>query len=365
VAVRDITKVIKPVLRLVRKPSGTAGLPPGTPVFVGEKKALEVTISIIDYDGGNVEYKEHVDIRECLPYRERPSVTWINVEGLHRIAPIEELGRGFGLHPLTVEDILNTRQRPKVEIFDEYAFVSINMSSFDEETGALEAEHASLVFGENYVLTFQEQAGSVFDSVKARINQRGRITRQGADYLAYNLLDTIVDNYFGILEQIDDSMADLEVALLGSPGPETLEGIYLLKRQIITLSRTAWPLREIINGLQKSESGLINDSTKPYLRDLNDHAIQVIETLETHREMIGGMFEIYLASVNNRLNDIMRFLTIFATIFIPLTFITGIYGMNFKYMPELGWRWGYFGALGAMALLGVSLLIIFKRKRWL
>lgn len=361
----NLGDVIDPVLKLVKKPSQKAGLPPGTPIFVGEKKAREAKISIIDYDARNVEYKEDVDVKECLPYKEKPTVTWINVTGLHSIALIDELGSKFGLHPLTIEDILNTHQRPKVEVFDDYAFVSIKMSFFGEESGELEVEHVGIVLGENFVLTFQERPGDVFDPVRARINQRGRITKQGADYLAYALIDTIVDNYFGILEQVDERIEDMEEELVGNPGPETLEGIYILKRQMIILRKSAWPLREIVNGLQKTDSGLVKDSTKPYLRDLYDHVIQVIDTVETHSEMIAGMLEIYLSSVSNRLNDIMKFLTIFATIFIPLTFVTGIYGMNFRYMPELDWKYGYFVAIGVMVVIGLSLLAYFKKKDWL
>lgn len=357
--------VVEPVLRFVKKPSQKAGLPPGTPVFVGEKKAREVKISVIDYDAKNVGHKEGVDVEECLRYRERPTVSWVNVEGLHRTALIEELGKKFGLHPLTVEDILNTHQRPKSEVFDDYAFVSIKMSFLGRESGELGSEHVSVVLGENFVLTFLERHGDVFDPLRARIDQRGRITGQGADYLAYSLIDTIVDNYFGILEQVDERIEGMEEKLVGNPGPEMLEEIYALKRQVITLRRSAWPLREIINSLQRSESDLVRDSTRPYLRDLYDHVVQVIDTVETHGEMIAGMLDIYLSSVSNKLNDIMKFLTIFASIFIPLTFITGIYGMNFRFMPELGWRWGYFGALGAMAVVGGSLLIYFKSKKWL
>lgn len=361
----NISSLIKPVIQLVERRSEKAGLPPGEPVFVGEKKVKEVRINIIDYDAKSSEEKYIEDVRECFPYKESPRVTWINVIGLHEIAIVDNLSKNFGLHPLTVEDILNTHQRPKLEVFEDYIFIAIKMIYLEYESITLEIENLSIVLGENFVLTFQEKPGDVFNPIRTRINQRGRISKQGADYLAYALIDSIVDNYFMILENIDERIEDIEDKLITNPKTEELQEIYTLKREMITIRRAVWPLRELVNRFMRSESDLIKDSTQLYLKDLYDHTIQIIDTLETHRDVVAGMLEIYLSSVSNRLNDIMKFLTIFATIFIPLTFITGIYGMNFKHMPELEWRWGYFGALSIMAAVGISLLVYFKRKRWL
>jgi magnesium transporter len=360
-----IGNVIKPVMSLVKKPSQKAGLPPGTPVFVGEKKTREVKITIFDYDEKGFEFVEAKSAKDCFPFKDKPTVSWINVEGLHEVAVIDELCSHFGVHPLTVEDILNTTHRPKFEVFDDYAFIVVKIPSFDEETLSLEREQVCLVLGRDFVLSFQEESGEAFDPVRARIKGRGRIAKHGADYLAYALMDTMVDTYFNVLERLDEILEELEEEVLSSPTQQTLENIHSLKRAIIQFRRAAWPLREVVSGFEKVESPLLRDSTTLYLRDLYDHAIQVVETLDAQRDITTGLVDAYLSGVSNRLNDVMKVLTIFASIFIPLTFVAGIYGMNFRYMPELDWKFGYFGALGAMAAIGLSLLAYFKRKNWL
>jgi magnesium transporter len=293
-------------------------------------------------------------------------VTWINIDGLHEVDSIEKLGKHFDLHPLVLEDILNTAQRPKVEVFDSYIFVVLKMLYLSEIKREIVFEQVSVVFGPNFVISFQEQKGDVFDPIRDRLeNARGRIRKKGADYLAYSLLDTVVDSYFSILENVSEQIVVLEDELMDEPTPATLNRIHGLKREMIFLRKSIWPLREVLSGLQKAESRLIEKSTDIYLRDVYDHTIQVIDTAESMRDMISGMLDIYLSNVSNRMNEVMKVLTIFAAIFIPLTFLAGIYGMNFEFMPELTWRGAYFVILGVMVCIGVVMLAFFKKKKWL
>ena len=344
----------------------TAGLPPGTLVHVGDKKAESVKITVIDYDESSFEQKDITNIEECYPFKNKPTVSWINVDGIHEVEIIEKIGKNYGIHPLLLEDVLNTEQRPKIEDFDDYLFLVLKMLSFDEERRGVNTEQVSLILGPNYVISFQEREGDVFNPVRDRIrNAKGRIRRMGADYLAYALLDSIVDSYFLILERIGDRIEGLEEDLISNPGEMTLQTIHHLKREMIFLRRSIWPLREVISGISRKESNLIKESTEIFLRDVYDHTIQVIDTIESFRDTVSGMLDIYLSSLSNRMNEVMKVLTIFASIFIPLTFVAGIYGMNFSNMPELGWKWGYFGALAIMAGIGISMLFYFKKKHWL
>jgi len=342
------------------------GLPPGTLVHVGEKKAEKVRISIIDYDEAHVEEKEAKSVEECFPFKDKPSVTWINVDGLHEVNLIEQLGAHFGLHPLLLEDILHTEQRPKLEDHEAYLFVVLKMFYYNGEAREIEAEQVSLILGPNFVISFQEREGDVFKYVRERIrNSKGRIRKVGADYLAYALIDAIVDNYFIILEKLGETIESLEEELVTNPMPDTLQTIHHLKREMIFLRKSVWPLREVISALDRGESPLIQESTDVYLRDLYDHTIQVIDSVETFRDMVSGMLDIYLSSVSNKMNEVMKVLTIIATIFIPLTFIAGIYGMNFQYMPELGWRWGYPAVWFVIGTILIVMLVYFRRKKWL
>jgi magnesium transporter len=341
------------------------GLPPGTLIHVGEKKSESTKISIIDYDEAQIQEVDAKSAEECFPYKDKPTVTWIKIDGLHEIDVIEKIGRHFELHPLVLEDILNTGQRPKIEEFEDYIVIIIKMFILEPE-GMVDAEQISIVLGPNFVLSFQEKEGDVFNNILERLKKgKGRIRKMKSDYLAYALVDTVVDQYFVILEGLGEKIESIEENLLNDPGPETLHSIHELKRVMIQLRRSVWPLREVVNKFERSESQLINDSTKPFLRDVYDHTIQTIDTIETYRDMLSGMLDLYLSSISNRMNEVMKVLTIIATIFIPLTFITGIYGMNFQYMPELGMRWGYPMVLIIMALIGVTMLVYFRRKRWL
>ena len=352
--------------RLIKRSSKSRGLPPGSLVHVGEKKTEKVKISVIDYSIGKFEEKEVKNVEDCFSFKRKPSVTWINIDGLHEVGVIEKLGNCFEIHPLVLEDILNTDQRPKIEDFEKYIFFILKMLYIDEKTQEIHSEQVSLILGKNFVISFQESVGDVFDAVRERIRKgKGRIRKMGTDYLVYSLIDAIVDNYFTILEKIGDNVEEMEKDVVSNPDPELLQKIYNLKREMIYLRKSVWPLREVINGLLREESNLIKDSTHIFLRDLYDHTIQTIDTIETFRDMISGMLDIYMSSVSNKMNEVMKVLTIFAAIFIPLTFIAGIYGMNFQYMPELGWQYGYFTVLLLMIIVSSVLLMFFKKKKWI
>jgi len=352
--------------KLMKKRSKKAGLPPGSLVHIGEKKTEIPKITVFDYDEAHLEEKEIRAIGECFIFKDLPTVTWINMDGLHQVEMLEKMGGCYGLHPLVLEDILNTDQRPKIEDYGEYLYIVLRMLSSHDKGGEIESEQVSLIVGGNFVFSFQERGGDVFDSIRERIrSNKGRIRKMGADYLAYALLDSIVDHYFIILERLGEKIEFLEEELVAQPSPETLRVIHRLKREMIFLRKAVWPLREVIGSLERGESPLVKETTRVYLRDVYDHTIQVIDNIETFRDMVSGMLDIYLSSISNRLNAVMKVLTIIATIFMPLTFLAGIYGMNFKYMPELEWRWSYPVLWLVMAGIGVSMLIYFRKKKWL
>jgi magnesium transporter len=349
----------------IKKRSIKAGLPPGTLVHIGEKKTETLKMTIMDYDEAYFQEKEIKTIEECFLFKDKPTVTWMNIDGLHQVEILEKLGECYGLHPLVLEDILNTDQRPKMEDYGDYLYIVLRMLNDSEKSSEIESEQISLILGPNFVFSFQEREGDIFDLVRERIRtNKGRIRKMGADYLAYSLLDFIVDNYFVILEKIGEKVEVLEEKLVTHPTPDTLQTIHHLKREMIFLRKAVWPLREVVSGLERGESSLIKESTRIYLRDVYDHTIQTIDTIETYRDMVSGMLDIYLSSVSNRLNSVMKVLTIIATIFMPLTFLAGIYGMNFKYMPELEWRWGYPFIWLIMVGIGVFMLLYFKKKKW-
>jgi magnesium transporter len=352
--------------RLVKRISKKAGLPPGTLIHIGEEKVEKTKITVLDYDELHVQEKEVATVDECLPLKDAPTVTWINIDGLHQVEVLERIGDCFGLHPLVLEDILNTDQRPKLEDFDNYVLVVLKMFRYDDQSGEMEVEQISLILGPNYVVSFQEKSGDVFDPIRERIrDSKGRIRTIGADYLAYALIDALVDHYFVVLEQVGEKVEFLEEELVTNPTSETLQTIHNLKRDMIFLRKSVWPLREVIGALERGEPSLIGESIVVYLRDVYDHTIQVIDMIETFRDMISGMLDIYLSSISNKMNEVMKVLTIIATIFIPLTLIAGIYGMNFHYMPELGWRWGYPLVWLVMLVIGALMLVYFRRRRWL
>jgi len=352
--------------RLSKRRSKKTTLPPGSVVFVGDRKMETTSLSIIDYDEKKFLEKQVKTIEECLPFKDLPTVTWFNVDGLHQTDIIEKLGRYFELHPLLLEDIVNTDQRPKLDDYGNYLFFVIKMIRYDEKESKIESEQVSFILGSNYVISFQENAGDIFDPLRERIrNSKGVIRRMGADYLAYSLMDTVVDNYFIILEKLGDRIEFLEDELVVNPSIETLQNIHTIKREMIFLRKSIWPLREIVSRMERGGFKLIKETTEIYLRDVYDHTIQVIDAIETYRDLLSGMLDIYLSSISNKMNEIMKVLTIIGTIFIPLTFIAGIYGMNFMYMPELGWDWSYPSVLLFMLIIGIIMIFYFRSKKWL
>ena len=353
--------------RLTHRHSKKAGLPPGTLVHVGEKKTEKARITLIDYDEQNFQEKQVNNIEECFKFKSTSTVTWINIDGLGDIEMFEKMGEKFGIHSLVLEDILNTGQRPKFEDLEGYIFVVLRMLTFDDDEGVMKSEQVSVILGGNFVISFQESPGDVFDEIRERIrNAKGRIRKMGPDYLAYSLIDAVVDNYFMILEKYGEQIEVLEEQLVTEPSQETLQSIHRLKGQMVFLRKSVWPLRELINSLDKSESELIADSTGIYLRDVYDHTIQIIDTIESFRDMVSGMLDIYLSSISNKMNAVMKVLTVIATIFIPLGFFAGVYGMNFEHMPELKWRFMYpLGFWAGICVVVGGMLYYFRKKKWL
>lgn len=352
--------------KLIKKSSKKIGLQPGTLVHVGEKKIEAPRITIFDYDETNLHEKEVKKIEECFPFMDTSTVTWINIDGLHEVKIIEKIGNQLNIHPLVLEDIVHTGQRPKIEDFESYIYIVLKMLSYQDQNDDIKEEQLSLILGANFVISFQEAVGDVFDYVRESIRGgKTRIRKGKADYLTYALMDAVVDNYFIILEKLEDKIEALEAELLNEPKPETLQQIYGLKRKLISLRKSIWPLREIINSFEREDSTLIQESTRVYLKDVYDHAIRVIEIIETFRDMVTGMLDTYLSSLSFRMNEVMKLLTIIATIFIPLSFIAGIYGMNFEFLPELKWHWGYPVVWAVMVTLAALMVIYFHKKRWL
>lgn len=349
----------------IKKRSKKSGLPPGALVHIGDKKMEKTRITLIDYDESQFQEKEVKTVEECFPFKDKPTVTWINIDGIHQIDIIEKIGQHFGVHPLILEDILNTDQRPKMEDFDTYIYVVLKLLKYIENSDEIISEQVSLIIGTNFVISFMECEEDIFNSVRERIRTaKGHIRKMGADYLAYSLADAIVDNYFVIMEKLGEKIEVMEEELVTNPTRETLKSFHNLQRELIFLRKSVWPLREVVNGLQRGESSLIHESTRIYLRDIYDHTIEVIDLIEGLRDTVSRMLDIYLSSISNKLNEIMKVLTIIATIFIPLTFIAGVYGMNFEYMPELKWRWGYPVIWIIMAAIGILMLNYFRTKKW-
>ncbi len=345
--------------------SAKTGVSPDTPMYIGTRSG-SVGIEAMCYSADGV---TQVPDPVALNAEGRGWVgnLWVNVEGVHDPAAIESIGMAFGLHPLTVEDILNTRQRPKLEDYDDYLFIVMKMLRWNNATSTVESEQVSLILQDRLVLCFQEGAeGDVFDQVRQRISSaKSRVRQSGADFLCYSLIDAVVDQYFIILEEIGERIELLEDDLVSNPTPETLQGVHNLKRVLISLRKSVWPLREVIGVMHREESELITEHTSVYLRDVYDHTIQVIDTLETYRDMLAGMLDMYMSSVSNRMNEVMKVLTMIATVFIPLTFLAGVYGMNFEFMPELRMPWAYPVLWVVMIVISAIMLLWFRRKRWL
>ncbi len=346
--------------------SKKAGLPPGTPVYIGDEIVEKPIITLTTYTLENYEEKELETIDDALSFKDKPGTHWLNIEGVHRVEIIEAVCNHLGVHPLVTEDIVHTGQRPKVEDHEHFVYIVLRMLTRNNELKSLEDEQVSLILGPNYVVSFQEKLGDVFNPVRERIRSgKSRIRKSGADYLAYALLDTVVDNYFAVIEKMGLEIEELEDAVTTNPSEKNLHTIQKLKRENLYMRKSIWPLRGLINTMTRGEVSLMEESTAVYMKDVYDHTIQVMDTVETFRDMVAGMMDIYLSAVSNRMNEVMKVLTIIATIFIPLTFIAGVYGMNFKYMPELEYHYGYPAVVGFMILLGLLMLIFFKRRKWL
>lgn len=343
-----------------------AGASPGTLVHIGEQKIDRVRLTVIDYDTAAVTPHQDIALAEALACADGPRNTWLNVDGIHDVTVIAGIGDHFKLHPLTQEDILHTAQRPKMESFDHYLFIVLPMLRYLPEEARVISEQVSLIITHRVLISFQESAGDVFTPVRERLHKnRGRIRSSGCDYLAYALVDAVVDHYFVILEQIGTRIDELEEQTIDNPKPEILHRLHALKREVIGLRKQIWPLREVISALARQDSALIHRETAIFFRDVHDHTIQIIDTIESYRDLLAGVLELHLSTISNRMSEVMKTLTIIATIFIPLTFIAGVYGMNFRFMPELEWRWGYGFALGLMGLTVSALFVYFKKKNWL
>jgi magnesium transporter len=339
--------------------------PPGTAVYTGEKTDVPIRIRVIHYTEKNLEEHELGTIEETFSFDEAPETTWINIDGLHDTQTVEKIGLHAGLHPLIIEDILHTHQRPKMEDLGNSIYLVARMLSINPASQEARSEQISLVLHGNTLISFQEVPGDVFEGIRERIRkQQGRVRKKGADYLLYALMDAVVDNYFTVIEQFGERIEVIETALMDDPYPELLNEIYAMKRELLYIRKAVWPLREAIGTLDRGENNLIQDRSRVYFRDLYDHTIQVIDTIESFRDMLSGVQDLYLSSLGNKTNQVMKVLTIIATIFIPITFIAGIYGMNFEIIPELKWRYGYAAVWVIMISMTVGMLAYFRRKRW-
>lgn len=357
---------LKNMSNSIRKKSGKSGLPPGALVHVGKKKSDHVRISLMDYTPDDFKELACDKLSECTPFITSPSVTWINIDGLHDTPLIASVGELFGLHHLLLEDVLNTNHRPKTEEFTNCHFITLKMLGIDKNGRSIIHEQVSLVLGKGWVISFQEQQGDIFDSLRDRIREaKGNIRELGADYLLYRLIDTIVDNYFLVTEHLSDAITRLEEQVIASSDRLQLIEIQHLRKQLIQLRKNVTPLREAVLALQKDSTPLIQQKTIKYLHDVYEHIIQVNDSFDSHRDTLSALMDLYHTSVSNRMNQVMQVLTIISTIFIPLTFIAGIYGMNFNNMPELQTQNGYYVTLAVMAVIVITMLIFFKRKKWL
>jgi magnesium transporter len=352
--------------RLIRRRTTRPGSDPGTLVLPGPPPEEKARLTLIEYSAERLRESGETPGVDAIPPPDPDAVLWLNLEGLHDLELIRALGARFSLHPLVLEDIVTPGQRPKLEDHGDYLYVVLPMLSLDPSSGNVRDEQISIVLGSGYVLTFQERAGDDFDAVRERIhNPTARIRGLRADYLAYALVDAVVDHYFTILEAIGDAAERVEADVVERPGPATIHRLHALKREMLLVRRAVWPVRDMVNALLRSESPLIAEPTRVYLRDVYDHAIRIIDTVEVLRDVIGGIMDLYLTSLSQRTNEVMKTLTVIASIFIPLTFIAGVYGMNFEFMPELHWRWSYPALLALMLMLSLGMLWLFRRRGWM
>ncbi|MBS1651194.1 MAG: magnesium/cobalt transporter CorA [Bacteroidetes bacterium] len=340
------------------------GAPPGTLLYTGNQKSDRIKINLIEFNEIDFFENEYFDLSECLKQLKPNHVKWINVEGIHNIDLIDSIGKFYNIHPLTLEDIVHVDQRPKFEEYDNYLLAILKMIDYSNE---VTAEQLSIILLENTVISFQEpEGGDVFDIIRSRLRtSKGRIRKMGADYLFYSLMDAVVDCYFHTLEKIGDKIESIEEEIINDPKKETLFQLYALKREVIYLRKQVWPLRDLIGNLIRSESSFITDNIVLFLRDVQDHSSRIIDTVETYRDLLSGIMDVYLSTNANKMNEIMKVLTIMSSIFIPITFIVGVYGMNFEYMPELKSKYGYASVWLVMIGIIMAMLYYFRRKRWI
>jgi len=343
-----------------------SGLPPGSLIHIGEKHESVSRISVVQYNDRIINECEIKSIAELQRLQQDEYVTWVNIDGLSNTHVIEDIGSQLNIHPLILEDILSTHQRPKLEEYEDYIyFVIKSIDVNDNNHLTLQYEQISFLLLEKFVITFKEKTGDIFKPVRYRLqNRKDRLRQNGSDYLAYVLLDSIVDEYFVIEDRLDEIIDPLEDSLLSDPGQKTLHTIQCLRRELIVMKRNITPLRELLSAMQHVNTGLIREKTLRYYGDVYDHVLRVIDSLDTYRERIAVIQDVYLSSISNKMNETIKVLTIFAAIFIPLTFIAGIYGMNFEYMPELKWRWAYPALWGIFIAIGIGLFAYFKKKNW-
>ncbi|HZW63378.1 MAG TPA: magnesium/cobalt transporter CorA [Flavobacteriaceae bacterium] len=342
------------------------GLSPGTMVYTGKKENQPLFIECIDYTPKKLEVHEYKKIENTFHFKETQSITWININGLNHIESIEKIGKQHNIHPLVLEDIVNTNQRPKIDEYPDYIFIVLKMIYYNSDENIV-IEQVSFILGNNYVLTFQETDGDVFESVRARLqNESGRIRNAGADYLFYALIDAVVDHYYVVAETLGNKVEDLEDEIFAGKVTDAYsKQIQILKRELLKVRRAIFPLREVINRIDKSENTLINKDNLQFFRDVYDHVIQLSDSIDIYREMTWSLMDMYMTSISNKMNEVMKVLTIIATIFIPLTFIVGVYGMNFDNMPELHYKNAYYIVWAVMILVFILMLFYFKRKKWL
>lgn len=349
-----------------KKISNKAGLPPGALIHVGRRKVEHVKISVIEYDVDHFSELKCEAPLDCLTFKESNAISWINIDGLHDPELIDHIGKQFSMHPLLIEDILNTHHRPKMEEYKDHLFITLKMLGINNNRNGIVSEQISIVLGHGWLLSFQEQEGDIFDNLRLKIKEgKGLIREMKADHLLYRLIDTVVDHYFFVTEFISDTTESLEQKVLKQPDSNTLLELQQLKNQLIKLRKAVTPLREAVAALQRDHAPLIEVNTTQYIRDVYEHIIHVNENIETQRDMLASIMDLYLSGVSNRMNKVMQMLTIIATIFIPLTFIAGVYGMNFDNMPELHWKYGYLGVMTIMFVIFALMIVYFKRKDWL
>ncbi|MBU6204768.1 MAG: magnesium/cobalt transporter CorA [Bacteroidetes bacterium] len=353
---------------MARKPkqSTKSGLPPGRVVYIGNKEDAPVRITVIDYDSNDLKEISVNNVQDIAQYQFTQTCSWINIDGIHKTDIIEDVGKLYQIHPLILEDIVNTQQRPKLEVHDDYVFIVFKMLDYDYATNEVIIEQVSMILGHNYVISFQENIGDVFEQLRSRIrNPESRFRQNGSDYLVFALLDCVVDNYFTVIEKLDEQLEEFENDAFNNPGKHIAERLNKIRRDTIYIRKAVWPLREMVNHMLSGDIKPIKAETHIYLRDLYDHTIQVLDTIEMYRDVLSGIMDVYLSNLSYKMNEVMKTLTIISSLFIPLTFIVGVYGMNFEHMPELKLANGYFMIWAVMILVALIMFVYMKAKKWL